>query len=674
MNLSRSLSAIALATSLVASASAIPAFAANTYASAAQIGVSNAAKDRAPASETLKDGLRALDRRNMAGALAARAQLRAGSLERKVLAWNIALLGGGADAATLSAIAADLPHWPAADAIRRNVERALVKETSGEALRVAFSQAIPETVDAALPLARAHTRAGDDKAARRVIAPFWTGDVLSRSEEANILAQVGEVLTRDDHRNRVEYLLSRDRITGAERIAGKAGMTSLVAARAAVERDRSDAQARLNAVPSSQKGTANYALSNARYLRKRERVSQASAALQGVDPDDIPAASRDEFWTESRIVASLLLSFDKPDRAYRTVRRNVAGSATKQMDADFFAGWIALRKLGDANTAAGHFKALVAKAGTPISKSRGHYWLGRALAKAGSKVAADKSYGQAARYDSSYYGQLAAQELGLTKLTISRPDVSAADRSTFDDYELVQAIAKMESAGHFNRAKPVYRHLARHLNEPGKLALLAARAENNGDFQLSLQVGKIAFQRGFEVDTLAWPIGAISTGTNVGKSDLALAYAIARQESTFQIDARSHADALGLMQLLPATAKRTAQSLGLSYSRNKLVQDGAYNARLGTAFLAQQMERFGGSPVLTFAAYNAGPGKSVDWIERNGDPRGAPLYEAIDWVEEIPYGETRNYVMRVSENLQIYRARLQGGNLTLGQELRAGKR
>ena len=482
------------------------------------------------------------------------------------------------------------------------------------------------------------------------------------------------MLTRDDHRDRVEYLLSKDRITEAERIAGRAGMTSLVAARAAVERGRNDAQSRLDAVPASQRGTANYALSKARYLRKRERVSQASAALQGVDADDIPNAAKDEFWTESRIVASLLLSFDKPDMAYRTVRRNVAGSTAKQMDSDFFAGWIALRKLGDANAAAAYFKALVAKAGTPISKSRGHYWLGRALAKAGSRVAADKSYQMAARLDSTYYGQLAAQEIGLTKLTISRPDVTAKDRATFDDYELVQAIAKMESAGHFNRAKPLYRYLAQHLTQPGELALLAARAENNKDFQLSLQVGKIAVGRGFDVDTLAWPIGAISTGTNVGKSDLALAYAIARQESTFQIDARSHADALGLMQLLPATAKRTARSLGLSYSRNKLVQDGAYNARLGTAFLAQQMERFGGSPVLTFAAYNAGPGKSVDWIERNGDPRGAPLYQAIDWVEEIPYGETRNYVMRVSENLQIYRARLQGGNLTLGQDLRAGKR
>ena len=190
MHLSRSLTAIALATSLTAGASTLPVSAADTYGSAARIGVANAARDRAPASETLKDGLRALDRGNMAGALAARAQLRGGSLERKVLAWNIALLGTGADAATLSGIAADLPHWPAGSAIRRNVERALVRETSGPALRVAFAQAQPETVDAALALARVHMTAGDGTAARRVIAPFWTGDVLSRSDEANILARL----------------------------------------------------------------------------------------------------------------------------------------------------------------------------------------------------------------------------------------------------------------------------------------------------------------------------------------------------------------------------------------------------------------------------------------------------------------------------------------------------
>lgn len=176
-----------------------------------------------------------------------------------------------------------------------------------------------------------------------------------------------------------------------------------------------------------------------------------------------------------------------------------------------------------------------------------------------------------------------------------------------------------------------------------------------------------------EADTLAWPLGAISRGTRVGKRDLPLAYAIARQESTFQIDARSSANALGLMQLLPATAKRTAQSIGVSYSKSKLTRDGAYNARLGTAFLAQQMENFGGSHVLTFAAYNAGPRRALDWIERNGDPRGASLYEAIDWVEGIPFSETRNYVMRVMENLQIYRARINGSPLTIDRDLRAGR-
>ncbi len=154
MHLSRSITSLALATGLFAGLSGGASQAANTYASAAQIGVTNAAKDRAPASEILKDGLRALDRGNMAGALAARAQLRGGSLERKVLAWNIALLGDGADAATLSAIAADLPHWPASRTIRRNIEQALVKETSGAAMRVAFSQALPETIDAAIPLAQ----------------------------------------------------------------------------------------------------------------------------------------------------------------------------------------------------------------------------------------------------------------------------------------------------------------------------------------------------------------------------------------------------------------------------------------------------------------------------------------------------------------------------------------
>ena len=343
------------------------------------------------------------------------------------------------------------------------------------------------------------------------------------------------------------------------------------------------------------------------------------------------------------------------------------------MDAEFFAGWIALRKLNDGRTASRHFQRIIDLASTPISLSRGHYWLGRALSQMGDKKGATAQYAKAAQFDTMFYGQLAARKLGRKTISISRPRPTNAERSKFPQYELVQAIAKLESAGHPRRARTIYRHLSRKLAGAGELALLAARAERRGDHQLALQVGKNAFVRGKDVETLAWPIGAIPTATRTGKAGLPLAYAISRQESTFQVDARSHANALGLMQLLPSTARNTARKAGVRYSRARLTSDAAYNALLGTTYLGEQLDRFGGSLILTFVAYNAGPLRAEDWIKRNGDPRGGTVEAAVDWIEQIPYSETRNYVQRVMENLQVYNARLKGRALTIDRDLVRGK-
>ncbi len=627
----------------------------------------------APASATLKRGLAALDRDRVIDALKARQQLRAGTLERKVMAWAIAVNGTGVNADTLSAIANDLSDWPAVSTMRANVEIALSKTLSEPQLREAFSRSNPETVTASIALAKAYLRAGNKKSARKVIAPVWHDEVLATSTERNILRGFGGVLTRADHRSRVEMLLSKRRLKGAGRFAGKAGMTRLVAARSAVERKQRAARSALAAVPASQKTSANYLFSKARYERRRDRLSAAAKAIRAIDFGSVHPAAGDALWTEQRILASDLLEAGSPKTAYAVVRRSAAKSSVKQIDAQFYAGWVALRKLKSADAAAGHFKRLLTLAKTPLSRSRGHYWLGRALSASGQSGAAKQHFSKAAAFDTTFYGQLAASRLGRKSINVSRVRPTGSDRARFPKYELVQAIYKLESAGHPNRARAFYNFLARHLDRPGELALLAARAERKGDHRLALQVGKRAHYRGFDTDTLAWPIGAIPRKTKTSGAGLPLAYAIARQESAFQVDARSSANALGLLQLLPGTARSTARSIGIGYSRSRLVRDAGYNARLGTAFLNQQMQKFGGSYVLTFVAYNAGPRRSTQWIERFGDPRGKSVEFVVDWIEQIPFGETRNYVMRVMENYQVYKARLKGSRLTIKRDLTAGR-
>ena len=232
----------------------------------------------------------------------------------------------------------------------------------------------------------------------------------------------------------------------------------------------------------------------------------------------------------------------------------------------------------------------------------------------------------------------------------------------------------LEDAGREWRADLIYRDLADRLTDADELALLAWRAEKRGDNTLALQIGKLAHVRGLEVDTVSWPIGAIPDKARIGDTGRALAYAIARQESAFNVSAVSPANAKGLLQLLPGTAKMMAKKTGLKYSSKKLVTDPAYNATLGSAYLSEQLDTFGNSYILTFAGYNAGPGRVKEWIGTYGDPRGKPIEEVVDWVERIPFTETRNYVQRVMENYQVYKARIARSNLDIVGDLRFGRR
>ncbi|HXV28893.1 MAG TPA: lytic transglycosylase domain-containing protein, partial [Sinorhizobium sp.] len=333
--------------------------------------------------------------------------------------------------------------------------------------------------------------------------------------------------------------------------------------------------------------------------------------------------------------------------------------------------WYALRGLEDPTTAARHFRRILDASGRPISASRAWYWLGRA-AEAGGPGASADYFANAARYPGTFYGQLAAARLGLSALNVAYPSPTPEDRARFEGREAVRAIDRLEAAGHGWRADSLYRALAEELTSAGELAILAARAEKTRDHQLSLQVGKIAFGRGIDVAALAFPLGVIPSSANIDGAGKALAYAIARQESAFNPAAVSPANARGLLQLLPTTAKGVAGRYGLAYSKDRLTSDAGYNATLGAHYLGEQIDSFGGSYILTFIAYNAGPRRVPQWIERYGDPRGGPIDEVVDWIERIPFEETRNYVQRVMENYQVYKSRL-GQKADIVSDLRLGR-
>lgn len=622
--------------------------------------LADAPPSTSPAVALLKSGLAALSVKDIAGARAARDSLPAASLDRHVLAWAIALYGGDqVPSGDIADAAEALPGWPGMIALRKNSERALYRENPGpQAVVRAFGGSQPLTVEGVVLLTRSYVSLGNAEAARTVLAPFWRTEKLEASDEAAIIAEFGDLVPAADHRLRMERMFYADRVNSANRVAALAGAKELAAAWTAAIRDDKDAPKLLKAVPAGQR-SAGYFFARAEYLRKQKRYSEAAATVMKAPTDREALVDPDAWWVERRVLSRELVDQGDMKTAYRIVAAHAAESPADAADAEFHAGWYALRGLNDPKTAAKHFARIADLARGAISLSRAWYWLGRA-AEAGGPGNSKEYFARAAAYGTTFYGQLAGERIGRHTLSIAYPEPSDADRRNFSGREAVSAIERLQDAGYERYADTLYLDLAGQLTSPGELALLAAMAEKQGSHYLALKVGKIAAQRGIDVGALSHPLGVIPAGADISGSGKALAYAIARQESEFNVGAVSGAGARGLLQLMPATARQLAKKAGLPYSPARLTSDAGYNATLGAAFLGEQLDRFDGSYVLTFAGYNAGPSRAAQWVAKYGDPRGKDLDAVVDWIERIPYTETRSYVQRVMENYEVYRMRLSG--------------
>lgn len=614
----------------------------------------------ATVADRLRVGLDALAAGDLDGARHIRDTLAAESIDRTILTWAIASSG---DAAVGSPEIADAMHalegWPGAAALRANLERALYRERPA-ALAVidAFASEQPQTAQGAMLLANAHLERGNTAAALAAIVPLWREARLEAHEEQAIIAAFGDLIPQADHRHRMERMLYADRFGAAERVATPAGAEDLAKAFIAVARNDARAGELLDAVEPAQSG-AMHIFARSRHLRRNGNYAEAAAVMLTAPTAGDALVDPDAWWVERRVLSRELVDIGDIATAYRLAAAHAAESPAMEVDAEFHAGWFAFRGLGDAAKGARHFARIAEIAEGPISLARAHYWLGR-TAEAGGPGNARQHYEQAAQYGTAFYGQLAAARLGRDTIPSASPEPVVRERAHFANRLAVKAIDRLEAAGHERRASSVYRALAETLEKPGELALLTDKARQRGNHFLGLRIAKWAALRGIDVGALTHPVGAIPDEADIGDAGKALAYAIARQESEFNAGARSGAGALGLLQLLPGTARDMAGKAGLPFSRTRLTSDAGYNATLGAAYLDEQLARFDGSYVLTFAGYNAGPGRAREWMERYGDPRGKPVDAVVDWIERIPYTETRAYVQRVMENYQVYRMQLTG--------------
>jgi len=621
----------------------------------------------------LKSALSLLAGGDSAGALTAGATIPKDTLDHQILTWALALNGADMSSNALAASLTELTAWPGQAAIRRNLERAVLRENAAPDTVIALLDGVqPLTFEGVVALTGARLARGEREKATALIVPYWRKAKLDAAQEARILRDFGMIIPVSAHRARMEQMLHLDRVASAERIAGRAGAPEITKAWGAVLRKQADAGLLLDAVPAGQRASAAYIFAKSRHLRWSGKYREAAETMLKAPTEASLLVDPDAWWIERRVLSRELLDLGDARTAYKLAAAHAAESPANAADAEFHAGWYALQGLHDAKLAAPHFARIAKIAEGPISLARAHYWLGRAAEADSRPEDARASFALAAHYGTTFYGQLAAARLGSSALTAEAPSPSPSDRLAFAARPAVQAIMRLEALGQTALADLLYRDLAGELASPGEVALLAGMAQQRGDHFLALRVGKLAAARGLDIGALTHPVGAIPGEAQIGGAGTALAYAIARQESEFNVGAVSRAGARGLLQLMPGTAQAMAKRAGLPYSASKLTSDAAYNATLGAAYLDDQLARFDGSYVLTFAGYNAGPRRAAEWTKRYGDPRGMDLDAIVDWIERIPYTETRSYVQRVMENYQVYKARL-SGTFDIATDLKRGR-
>jgi soluble lytic murein transglycosylase len=632
----------------------------------------------APAmAQTLDGGIiaryRALLADNEAGrpALLPAAPLRATSdvaILDEVVTWD--RLRRESARASFADYAAFLPghlNWPQAATLRRLAERAITDTTPAADIVRHFRAVPPLTAEAKWRFAQALAESGQAAEAARWAREAWDSAGLDDAQEARLLARFGDQLRPEDHVARMDRLLWADRTTPAGRMLARVDTdTRLWAlARIALRRGAPDVGARLGVVPARLRREAGLLLDEAQWLLRQNREAEAVALLSTPATPLLaggPLTEATESWLRTRLdIARKLWRAGKPGDARAvlaghgldagTIATRPVSERALFLDSEWLAGWLALRKLGQAGQALAHFRAARTVAQTPISQARADYWAGRAADAAGQREAARQFFTAAAAHPDYFYGQLAHERLDRS-LTLGAPALPAPDTGALAALRAEPLVRAATLLGQVDRARQTIflRHLAAGATSAQRATLLAALARQLDRVDLGVNAAKAAR------DTAGLALISASFPTLDLPADLAprfaIIHAITRQESQFDRGARSSANALGMMQLLPATAAEQAQKLGLPASpASRLTEDPLWNITLGSAFIERLRASYGGSAPLAVAAYNAGPGNVRKFLAQIGDPRAG---DVIDWIESIPFAETRNYVQRVLENAVVY--------------------
>ncbi|MBY5935364.1 lytic transglycosylase domain-containing protein [Tateyamaria omphalii] len=552
------------------------------------------------------------------------------------------------------------PDWPGEALLRERSEETVADEPDTVILSF-FEEMGPQTPEGILAHAAALTRAGREGEADANLVLAWRTLPMKGSTHARYLSNHGDLL-KPHHAARLDALLwSRD-LTSAGRMFDLVsnGQRALAEARIGLRALASNVDALIDAVPNALQDDPGLARDRFEWRVRKGRWDDAKALLMDRSRS-VEALGQPEDWANRRrALARDEMRDGDAARAYQLAARHFLTEGSAYADLEWLSGYIALRKLQDPEVALGHFQNHRNATRSPISRGRAGYWIGRAHEAMGNTEEASAAYAEGAQYQTSFYGLLAAERgaLPIDPFLDGSEAFSPGQDTPLTENDLYEAGLLLQASGEVSLAERFWTHLAESLdrNTAGYLGHVAIAA---GQPHIAVMIGKRVARRGITLHAPYYPLHPLADADLPMAPEMNLA--IARRESEFDPVVQSSAGALGLMQVMPGTGRDVASDLGLSadHTTARLISDPPYNARLGATYLSQLARRFDGNVILMSAAYNAGPSRPDQWMLRLGDPRrGTDDFDAIDWIEHIPFRETRNYVMRVTESLPIYRARL----------------
>ena len=562
--------------------------------------------------------------------------------------------------ADISAFIAENPDWPRQRSLQASAETAMLTDVADLTVAAWFRWRDPVSRDGRLRFADALLKAGDVARAEKLVRFAWVNDNFSSKDLKIIYRRYKHLLREEDHEARLDRLVWQNRQRDARRMLRNVdkGQQALAQARMALHSFSGGVDAAIARVPDELVETAGLMYERLRWRRRKGRDEGAREILFAA-PEDLGVAKL--WWRERVLQARKSLNRGSVTDAYRLASQHGQIESSSFAEAEWLAGWIALRFLGENELAFDHFTRLYDAVFMPISRARAAYWSGRATEAMGDPEGAALWYAQAAQYPGTYYGQLAsARTRGQTPLPFAKLQPGAqpgAQPATIAGHELFAVARLLNFLGQRRLAGTFTSRLVELSKGPADHAVIAHFAHTLGRHDLAIRAAKQATRDGYVSDANIFPLVDMPFAYDNSVLEHALVLALTRQESLFDKAAKSHAGARGLMQLMPATARLVSRRVRLPYAKNKLT-NAAYNVKLGSTYLADMIKKYDGSYVLALAAYNAGPSNVRRWLRANGDPRHDPGVDLVDWIELITIPETRNYVQRVLEGVQVYRWQL----------------